>query len=87
MRALPSITLVAFTACGPSSAPRGTSTPSLTPPESGAAETKPKGGDYTPEIYPTRYWSLWSDAIIHHMQMRVLGQIKHEAELNARASN
>jgi hypothetical protein len=42
---------------------------------------------YTPEIYPTRYWSLWSDAIIHHMQMRVLGQIKHEAELPARASN
>lgn len=42
---------------------------------------------YTPEIYPTRYWSLWSDAIIHHMQMRVLGQIKREAELNASASN
>jgi hypothetical protein len=42
---------------------------------------------YTPEIYPTRYWSLWSDAIIHHMQMRVLGQIKREAELSARASN
>lgn len=42
---------------------------------------------YTPEIYPTRYWSLWSDAIIHHIQMRVLGQIKREAELSARASN
>ena len=42
---------------------------------------------YTPEIYPTRYWSLWSDAIIHHTQMRVLGQIKREAELSARASN
>jgi hypothetical protein len=42
---------------------------------------------YTPEIYPTRYWSMWSDAIIHHMQMRVLGQIKREAELSARASN
>jgi hypothetical protein len=41
---------------------------------------------YTPEIYPTRYWSLWSDAIIHHMQMRVLGQIKREAELSACAS-
>jgi hypothetical protein len=42
---------------------------------------------YTPEIYPTRYWSMWSDAIIHHMQMRVLGQIKREAELSASASN
>lgn len=42
---------------------------------------------YTPELYPASYWSVWSDAIIHRMQMHALGQIKREAELSARADN
>jgi hypothetical protein len=41
---------------------------------------------YTPEMYPSRYWSLWSDKVIHHLQMRALGQIKREAECTARSN-
>jgi hypothetical protein len=37
-------------------------------------------------MYPSRYWSLWSDKVIHHLQMRALGQIKREAECTARSN-
>lgn len=35
---------------------------------------------YALDIYPARYWSLWSDAILRRMQARRLAQIKREAE-------
>jgi hypothetical protein len=35
---------------------------------------------YSLEIYPARYWSLWSDAILRRMQLRMLDQIKRNAE-------
>lgn len=35
---------------------------------------------YTLELYPERYWSLWSDAVIRRMHMQVLGEIKRQAE-------
>lgn len=35
---------------------------------------------YTLEMYPERYWSWWSDAIIQRMQLRALAEIKRQAE-------
>jgi hypothetical protein len=35
---------------------------------------------YRHGLWPTRYWQLWSDAIIHQIHMRVLKHIKDEAE-------
>ena len=35
---------------------------------------------YTLDIYPARYWSLWSDAILRRIQRRMLDQIKRDAE-------
>jgi hypothetical protein len=35
---------------------------------------------YTLDIYPARYWSLWSDAILRRIQLRMLDQIKRNAE-------
>ncbi len=31
-------------------------------------------------LWPSRYWKLWSDAIIHRIHMRVLTHIRNEAE-------
>jgi uncharacterized membrane protein YhaH (DUF805 family) len=35
---------------------------------------------YDMRIFPTAYWSLWSDALIHAIHLRVLGHIKALAE-------
>lgn len=35
---------------------------------------------YTDKIWPTSYWQLWSDFIIHRIHMRVLRHIRREAE-------
>ncbi|HLY12324.1 MAG TPA: SRPBCC family protein, partial [Planctomycetota bacterium] len=35
---------------------------------------------YTHELFPTLYWGLWSDAIIHRIHARVLRHVKHLAE-------
>lgn len=35
---------------------------------------------YTHDIWPTWYWRLWSDAILHRIHQRVLAHIKAEAE-------
>lgn len=35
---------------------------------------------YTLDIYPARYWSMWSDAILRRIQLRMLDQIKRNAE-------
>ena len=35
---------------------------------------------YTHELFPTMYWSLWSDAIIHRIHDRVLRHVKRLAE-------
>jgi hypothetical protein len=35
---------------------------------------------YTDEIWPSRYWQVWSDMIIHHIHLRVLNHIKHLSE-------
>jgi hypothetical protein len=37
---------------------------------------------YMLDMYPDRYWSLWSDAILHRVQMRALAQIKQQAEVS-----
>jgi uncharacterized membrane protein YhaH (DUF805 family)/uncharacterized protein YndB with AHSA1/START domain len=39
---------------------------------------------YEMRIFPTAYWSLWSDALIHAIHQRVLGQIKSLAEAETR---
>ena len=38
---------------------------------------------YTHSIWPTWYWRLWSDAILHRIHGRVLEHIKQEAEAGA----
>ena len=38
---------------------------------------------YDMRIFPTAYWSLWSDALIHAIHARVLGHIKTLAETGA----
>jgi len=35
---------------------------------------------YRHGLWPSSYWRLWSDAIIHHIHLRVLRHIKQEAE-------
>lgn len=38
---------------------------------------------YTDQIWPSQYWQLWSDTIIHHIHLRVLQHIKGLSEKNA----
>jgi hypothetical protein len=35
---------------------------------------------YTDAIWPSAYWRIWSDYIIHRIHMRVLVHIKQEVE-------
>ena len=35
---------------------------------------------YTDQIWPSPYWKLWSDYIIHHIHLRVLNHIKAVSE-------
>jgi uncharacterized membrane protein YhaH (DUF805 family) len=35
---------------------------------------------YTDAVWPSQYWCLWSDYIIHRIHLRVLTHIKHESE-------
>lgn len=36
---------------------------------------------YTHDIWPSLYWKLWSDAILHRIHLRVLNHIKGQAEV------
>ncbi len=40
---------------------------------------------YTDQIWPSTYWQLWSDFIIHHIHLRVLNHIKALSESNPRS--
>lgn len=42
---------------------------------------------YSNRIEPEAYWKLWSDALIHRIHMRVLRQIKLEAEVEISAAS
>jgi len=42
---------------------------------------------YTDRIWPSAYWQLWSDYIVHRIHMRVLRHIQIEAESASRAGN
>jgi hypothetical protein len=54
----------------------------LTPLPNGA--TRVEGTTwYRHGLWPTAYWRIWSDAIIHRIHMRVLKHIRDEAENNA----
>ena len=35
---------------------------------------------YTDRIWPSQYWQVWSDMIIHHIHLRVLNHIKNLSE-------
>lgn len=35
---------------------------------------------YTDQIWPSRYWQVWSDMVIHHIHLRVLEHIKNLSE-------
>ena len=35
---------------------------------------------YTDRIWPSAYWTLWSNLIIHHIHIRVLNHIKQLSE-------
>jgi len=35
---------------------------------------------YTDRIWPSQYWQMWSDLIIHHIHLRVLNHIKNLSE-------
>lgn len=35
---------------------------------------------YTDRVWPSRYWQLWSDMIIHHIHLRVLNHIRLQSE-------
>jgi hypothetical protein len=35
---------------------------------------------YTDKIWPSQYWQVWSDMMIHHIHMRVLNHIKNLSE-------
>ena len=35
---------------------------------------------YTDQIWPTQYWQVWSDLMIHHIHLRVLNHIKNLSE-------
>ena len=39
---------------------------------------------YQHRLWPSAYWRLWSDAIIHQIHLRVLRHIREEAELRTR---
>lgn len=41
---------------------------------------------YQNYFWPQPYWRLWSDFIVHHIHLRVLEQVKRQAELESRAS-
>jgi uncharacterized membrane protein YhaH (DUF805 family) len=38
---------------------------------------------YTLDMYPSRYWHVWSDAIIHRIHLRVLEHVRKQAEAQA----
>jgi hypothetical protein len=38
---------------------------------------------YTDRIWPSQYWQLWSDLMIHHIHLRVLNHIKNLSEQRA----
>jgi hypothetical protein len=38
---------------------------------------------YTFEMFPQSYWTLWSDAVIHRIHLRVMGHIKGLSETGA----
>jgi uncharacterized membrane protein YhaH (DUF805 family) len=38
---------------------------------------------YTDDVWPSEYWQLWSDMIIHHIHLRVLNHIKNLSEHSA----
>jgi uncharacterized membrane protein YhaH (DUF805 family) len=40
---------------------------------------------YTDKIWPSQYWQLWSDFIIHHIHLRVLNHIKNLSEQQLKA--
>lgn len=40
---------------------------------------------YTDRIWPSAYWRVWSDYIIHRIHLRVLEHIKKLAEADARS--
>ena len=42
---------------------------------------------YTDRIWPSRYWQVWSDMIIHHIHLRVLNHIKSLSEHRTIASS
>jgi hypothetical protein len=42
---------------------------------------------YTDRIWPSQYWQLWSDMIIHHIHLRVLNHIKTISEAAAARTN
>jgi hypothetical protein len=42
---------------------------------------------YTDRIWPSRYWRVWSDMIIHHIHLRVLNHIKNLSEHRTIASS
>jgi len=39
---------------------------------------------YTDRIWPSQYWQLWSDMIIHHIHLRVLNHIKTISEATSK---
>jgi hypothetical protein len=42
---------------------------------------------YTDRIWPSGYWQLWSDLVIHHIHLRVLHHIKNLSEHGIEASS
>jgi hypothetical protein len=42
---------------------------------------------YTDRIWPSRYWQVWSDMIVHHIHLRVLNHIKNLSEHRTIASS
>jgi uncharacterized membrane protein YhaH (DUF805 family) len=41
---------------------------------------------YTDRVWPSRYWQIWSDYIIHRIHLRVLRHIQSDAERAAKSS-
>jgi len=39
---------------------------------------------YTDRVWPSAYWQIWSDYIIHHIHLRVLRHIQSESEKAAK---
>jgi hypothetical protein len=42
---------------------------------------------YQNRMWPASYWRLWSDAIVHHIHLRVFRHIRQLAERDARTSS